>query len=58
MSMNNIEVRTAIERKRLKYFEVAAALNINPATLSRWLQTEMKPEKKKAVLHAIRAIKV
>ena len=58
MQLNNLEVRKAIEKKRLKYFEVAAELEINPATLSRWLQTEMKPEKKKEVMAAIKGIKV
>ena len=58
MALNNLEVRQSIERKRLKYFEVAAALGINPATLSRWLQTEMTPERKKEVLKAIKGIKV
>lgn len=58
MTLNNLEVRQAIEKKRLKYFEVAAALNINPATLSRWLQSELTGEKKKEVLQAIHDIKI
>lgn len=56
MMMNNIEVRQQIEKKRLKYFEVAAALNINPATLSRWLRFELPPERKQKVLKAIKSI--
>ena len=58
MQLNNLEVRKAIEKKRLKYFEVAAALDINPATLSRWLQNELSPTRKKEVLNAIRSIKI
>lgn len=58
MKLNNMEVRTAIEKRRLKYWEVAEAMNINPATLSRWLHTELKPEKKKAVMNAINSIKI
>ena len=58
MQLNNMEIRTAIAKKRLKYFEVAAALDINPATLSRWLQNELSPTRKKEVLNAIRSIKV
>lgn len=58
MKLNNMEVRQAIEKKRLKYYEVAEALNIHNATLSRWLQTEMNPKKKQAVLKAINDIKI
>lgn len=56
MTMKNLDVRKAIEQKRLKYFEVAAALNIHPATLSRWLQTEMPSQKKSKVMKAIKGI--
>lgn len=56
MNLKNLDVRKAIEKKRLKYFEVAAALNIHPATFSRWLQTEMSPEKKSKVMKAIKGI--
>lgn len=55
--MNNIEVRKTIEKSRVKYYEVARALNIDPATLSRWLRFELSPERKKAVLQAIKSIK-
>ena len=51
--MNNIDVRKAIEKNRVKYWEVANALNINSSTLSRWLQCELSPERKKAVIDAI-----
>lgn len=58
MKMNNIEVRQLIERKRLKYYEVAESLGINVSTLSRWLQTELTPERKTKVVKAIKSIKV
>lgn len=58
MTLNNMEVRQAIDKKRLKYFEVAAALNINPATLSRWLQCELSPERKREILKVIHDIKI
>lgn len=57
MGMKNLEVRKRIAARRLRYFEVAAALNIDPCTLSRWLQTEMNPEKKRKVMQAIESIK-
>lgn len=54
--LNNIKVRQEIERKRLHYYEVAQALNINPCTLSRWLETDLSPEREKQVLDAIAKI--
>lgn len=53
MSFANLEVRQAIEKKRLKHYELAEYLQISPYTLSVWLRTEMDQEKKKKVLKAI-----
>lgn len=58
MKLNNLEVRQAIERKRLKYYEVAEQLQIESTTFSRWLQTEMSPERRERVLKAIGDIKL
>ena len=57
MRLNNMEIRFAIEEKRLKYDEVARELGVWPSTLSRWLQTEVSPEKKQMILDAIDRIK-
>lgn len=57
MNLNNIEVRQAIEKKRLKYYEVAKALGIHAGSLSRWLQSELDNEHKKRILDAIRKLK-
>ena len=57
MKMNNIEVRERIERKRVNYYEIANQLGIDRSTLSRWLQTELTPERKARVLKAIKDIK-
>ncbi len=57
MNTNNMEIRQAIEKKRLKYYEVAEACGVSLFTFSHWLQTEMKPEKKTEVLKAIKGIK-
>jgi transcriptional regulator with XRE-family HTH domain len=54
--INNLEVRQAIERKRLHYYEVANALNINPCTLSRWLEKDLPEERKNQILEAIKSI--
>lgn len=50
---NNLEIRQAIEHKRLKYWEVAKALNIDPATFSKWLRVEIEGDKKQMILDAI-----
>jgi DNA-binding transcriptional regulator YiaG len=57
MNTNNMEIRQAIEKKRLKYYEVAEACGVSLFTFSHWLQTEMKPEKKTEVLRIIEGIK-
>ena len=58
MKLNNMEIRQAIDKRRLQYYEVAAAAGVNPSTLSRWLQFEMRPEKKAALLEVIEGIKL
>lgn len=56
--MKNIEVRQAIEKKRLKHYEVAERLGVDACTFSRWLNCkEMNPERKKEVMRAIKSIK-
>ena len=55
--MNNMDIRKVIEDRRLKYWEVAKALGIHEATLSRWLRHELDNDKKKQVLDAIQTIK-
>ena len=56
MNLNNLEVRTAIEKKRLKYYEVAQAVGITQHTLSHWLKNEMSAERKARVLNAINSL--
>ncbi len=55
--MNNVEIRRKIFEKDIKKYQVAEKLGINWSTLSRWLQTEMPPEKKAKVLKAIAELK-
>lgn len=57
-TMKNIEIREAIEKKRLRHYEVAAALGVHPASFSRWLyQSELTGDKKRRILDAIKRIK-
>ena len=58
MKVNNLEVRKAIEAKRLKYFELAHALGIDRVTLWRWLNFELDPDKKETILKAIEEYKI
>ncbi len=57
MVFNNIEIRQAINDKRLKYYEVADALGIHAESLSRMLRKELDGEQKQKVLDAIKSIK-
>lgn len=54
MLMNNMEIRKSIEKKRMRYYELAAALGVNPCTLSRWLTKELSEDRKKKIMDAIR----
>ena len=42
--MANLEIRQLIREKRLKHYEVAAALGIAETTFCRWLRTELPEE--------------
>lgn len=55
--MNNQEIRRAIFESDLKKYQIAEKIGINWSTLSRWLQTEMTPERKALVLDAIQKLK-
>lgn len=57
MNLNNLEIRTAIEKKRLKYYEVAEVVGIDECTLSKWMRKELDGERRKRVLDAIRKLK-
>ena len=50
---NNIEIREQIEKKRIRYYEIAEKVGITAVTLSVWLQTELTPERRERVQKAI-----
>lgn len=56
MNLNNLEIRQMIERKRLRYYEVARQVGVTPVTLSIWMQTELTDERKERVLKAIESL--
>lgn len=49
----NQTIRQLIAAKRLKHYEVAAALGVSEYTLCKWLRIELQPERKKIVIKAI-----
>lgn len=51
--MNNLKIRKAIAKNRLKYYEVAAACGISSSTFSVWLREELSPEREQLVIKAI-----
>lgn len=58
MEKNNLEIRQMIERKRLRYYEVANACGITPGTLSVWLRNELTQEHHQQIVKAINSIKI
>ena len=53
MKMNNVDIRAQVEKKRLKYYEVAEFVGIDECTLSKWMRKELDGERRKRVLNAI-----
>ena len=49
----NKEIRNAISRKRLRYYEVANECGVSVYTFSHWLQQELEESKKQIILDAI-----
>ena len=52
----NIEIKIALVRYGVRQYEVARALGVSEYTLSRWLRTELSPERKETILETIRRI--
>lgn len=57
MSVHNAEIRKEIERRGLKYYEVAAACGVYYSTFSHWLQLELPDKKKREILKVIQEMK-
>lgn len=56
MDKPNKEIREAIEKRRIKYFEVAEKIGVSTCYFSRLLQRELPDERKKEILKAIKSI--
>ncbi len=55
--MRNKDIRRAIFDADLKHWQIASALGMSEATLSRKLRTELPDEEKQKILQAINEIK-
>ncbi len=55
--MANMEVRELIKKSRLFHYEIADALGISESAFSKWLRSEMGPERKQEVLKAIETLR-
>ena len=53
MELANKDIRMSIEENKLRYWMVAAELNITDGNFSRKLRTELSEEEKEKVFHAI-----
>jgi predicted transcriptional regulator len=51
--MENKEIREEIERRRLRYYEVANRIGITQYTFSHWLQKKLTPEREERTRKAI-----
>lgn len=54
--MNGKELKTLIQSKRIRQYEVARELNVNEFTFSRWLREELDEERKTEILEAIKNV--
>ena len=57
MEKANKEIRELLAKRRIRQFEVAGQLGITEFTFSRWMRTELSPERKAKVESAIEDIK-
>lgn len=55
--MCNQEIRKVIKDSKVRYWQVADALEIAPNTLTLWLRHELEPDKKQLVMDAIERCK-
>ena len=57
MEKANKDIREAIEKNGLKYWQVAEAICMNDGNFSRLLRNELSEERKKEIFDAISKIK-
>ena len=51
---NNEKIRTALEKSRMRHWELADLLGISESTLVRWLRKELPEEEQKRIVSIIK----
>lgn len=54
---SNADIRKALIDRGIRHYEAAEACGVSVYTFTHWLQCEMKPEKKAAILEALNNLK-
>ena len=57
MDKNNLEIREAIAKNNLRYWQVAYRLGVNDGNFSRLLRKELTKDKKEIIFQIIAKIK-
>lgn len=50
-------IRDAAKKKGVKHWQIAEYLGISEPTITRWLRVSLSPDREKAILDAIEAIR-
>ena len=58
MATMNMDVRRAIFESNVKLWQIANRLGVAEATITRWMRTELPPEKKERIFAIIEELKV
>ena len=58
MEKPNADIRSLLERRRVRFWEVAFAMGVSPETFSRWLRKELDAERKEEITNVINNIKI
>lgn len=53
----NQMIRDAAKKKGVKHWQIAEYLGISEPTITRWLRVSLSPDREKAILDAIEAIR-
>lgn len=56
--MKNLDIREAIEKAGLKHWQIAEAVGVSHYTFCVWLRTELSPERRSRIEHALEQLKM
>lgn len=55
--MKNLDIRKTIRILGLKHWQVAEAIGVSEGTFCIWLRTELSPERRSRIEHALEQLK-